>query len=168
LMRAFRCGKLTHSALNGTLRLFLNPEKLIDTHPVYSMIATPMDIIKRRAQRIARWIRKTVDLSGSSIEVQQGITQMGSGSLPGEGIPTFVVSFRSTKFTIERFAFALREATPPLFTRIADERILIDARTIADEEVRQIADCIAQAITICEKGKDLLTGYNVSEGIQIG
>ena len=136
LMRAFRCGKLTLSALNGTLRLFLDPDRLHETHPVYAMIAAPLATVKRRAQRIARRLGALEGFKEAiDVAVAEGLTEMGSGSLPARGIPTHVVAMTPKVCSAENLATAMRQATPPLFTRIEDEQVKIDARTVADAEV---------------------------------
>ncbi len=134
LMRAFRCGKLTHSALNGTLRLFLDADKLPETHPVYEMIAAPLDVVKKRAQRINRRIKAEFK-DRIKTEIRDSHTEMGSGSLPARGVPTKAVAVAIDGFTAERLARDLRMAEPPVFSRIEDERVIFDARTVADEEV---------------------------------
>lgn len=147
LMRAFRCGKLTLSALNGTLRLFLNPDTLPQTHPVYAMIATPLDVIKRRAQRIARRLRALEGFKEAiDISIAPGLTEMGSGSLPARGIPTHVVAMTPKSCSAEKLSTLLRQATPPLFTRIEDEQVKIDARTVADAEVAWIGEVMGQVL----------------------
>jgi len=145
LMRAFRCGKLTHSALNGTLRLFLDPDRLPETHPVYAMIATPLDVIKRRASRIARRLRRVVD-DKIDIETINSTTQMGSGSLPARDIPSRVVVLTPLYTTAEKLAHALRLADPPIFTRIEADKVIIDARTVADEEAPWIDRALKQVV----------------------
>ncbi len=145
LMRAFRCGKLTHAALNGTLRLFLDPDRLPETHPIYAMIAAPKAVVARRAQRIARRLGAAVG-SALKVEVIDGLTEMGSGSLPARGIPTRCVALNAEGLDAGRLARTLRLATPALFTRIEDERVLIDARTVADEEMAWIDRSVKGAL----------------------
>ncbi len=137
LMRAFRCDKLIISALDGTLKLFLEPEKLPQTHPLYAMIGTPLEVIDSRATAIAEVINKST--RGSvSVQVEDGSTQMGSGALPARSIPSRVVCVTSPELSAERLGRRLRLSDPPLFTRIADGKVIIDARTITDEEVSMI------------------------------
>ena len=145
LMRALRCDKLILSALDGMLRLFLAPDRLPETHPVYKMLTAPMDLVNRRARRIARRLKGIAD-SRFEIRVTDGITEMGSGSLPARGIQTRVVSIGLSGISTDKFARELRRATPPLFTRIEDDRVIIDARTVADDEVGMIASSFQQAI----------------------
>jgi len=141
--RAFRCDKLTLSALNGTLKLFLDPDKLPLTHPIYRMMTEPIDSVNRRARRIARVIRET---AGDLIEVkvETGSTEMGSGSLPARPIPSRVISMIAKNLSAERLALSLRLSDPPLFTRVEGDRVVIDARTIADDEVKQLRDIFRQ------------------------
>ena len=147
LMRAFRCGKLTLSALNGTLRLFLNPDTLPQTHPVYEMIGTPMDVIKLRAQRLARRLRAIEGFKEAiDISIGTGLTEMGSGSLPARGIATHVVAMTPKACSAENLSTALRQATPPLFTRIEEEQVKIDARTITDKEVVWIGEVMREVL----------------------
>ena len=141
--RAFRCDKLTLSALNGTLKLFLEPDTLPLTHPIYRMMTENIDSVNRRARRIARLIR---EIAGDLIEamVEAGATEMGSGSLPVRPIPSRVVSLVAKNLSAERLALSLRLSDPPLFTRIEGDRVVIDARTIADDEVRLLRDIFRQ------------------------
>ncbi len=145
LSRAFRCDKLTLSALDGTLKLFLDPDKLPETHPIYAMMTATVEVVNRRAQRIARRIR---DVTGEAcrVEVTDGFTEMGSGSLPARPIPSRVVTLCPKGITPQRLGAELRLASPPLFTRIEDDSVIIDARTVADEEARLIAENFAQVI----------------------
>jgi len=152
LMRAFRCDKLTISALDGTLKLFLDPDKLPETHPIYSMMTTPIDIVNRRARRIARRIR---DVAGEflTVKVEDGVTEMGSGSLPARPIPSRVISIVAQDLTAERLSLSLRFSDPPLFTRIEQERVIIDARTIADQEVKLFTRIFSRCIELKDTNK---------------
>ena len=137
LMRAFRCDKLTLSALGGTVKLFLDPDRLPRTHPVYAMLTAPVQTVNRRARRIVRMLRDTFD-DRFSFEVMDGNTEMGSGSLPARTIPSRVVAISSDHISAEKLAMRMRLASPPVFTRIEEDRVIIDARTVADDEVGMI------------------------------
>ncbi len=149
LMRVFRCDKLILSALDGTLKLFLDPDKLPETHPIYEMMTTPLNIVNRRALRIAQRIR-AITGSACKADVMEGFTEMGSGALPARPIPSRVVSLSPKGITAQRLGQELRMAAPPLFTRIENDMVFIDARTISDKEVRLITEVFSQVIR--EKG----------------
>ena len=59
--------------------------------------------------------------------------------MPGEGIPTKLVSLHSEKIGAEEIATRLRNNTPPIFARIEQNRVLLDMRTVLEEEVEMIA-----------------------------
>ncbi|NQT35609.1 L-seryl-tRNA(Sec) selenium transferase [bacterium] len=166
LNRAIRCDKLILSALNGTLKLFLDPDGLPDTHPLYAMITAPLDTVNRRARRIARRIK---DAAGDRFEVKviDGVAEMGSGALPARPIQSRLVTVSSEDLTTDQLALVLRLSVPPLFTRIEDDKVIIDARTVADDEVRLIGEIFRtvtsdrlteamqnnQALSLKKKGK---------------
>ncbi len=145
LMRAFRCDKLTLSALGGTLKLFLDPDRLPQTHPVYTMLTAPLQVVNRRARRIARMLRETLD-ERFVVEITDGATEMGSGSLPARTIPSRIVAISSISISADKLALKLRLAVPPVFTRIEEDRVIIDARTVADDEIRMIRTACRQVL----------------------
>jgi len=143
LMRAFRCDKLIISALDGTLKLFLEPDKLPQTHPLYAMIGEPLDVVNRRANRIKRRIKGAIG-DMVTVKVADGSTEMGSGALPARNIASRVVTIKSDKMSADKLGRQLRLATPPLFTRIADDEVIIDARTVINDEVKLIGQVFEQ------------------------
>lgn len=145
LMRAFRCDKLILSALGGTLKLFLDPDRLPQTHPVYRMLTATMQTVNRRSRKTMRMLRETLD-DRFMVEVIDGNTEMGSGSLPARTIPSRVVTISSDHISADKFAMKLRLASPPVFTRIEDDRVIIDARTITDEEIGMIRTACLQVM----------------------
>jgi len=68
-----------------------------------------------------------------------GFSGMGGGALPGENIPTKLVCIHSEKINAIELANKLRNSTPPIFARIEQDRVLLDMRTVYDEEVDMIA-----------------------------
>ena len=90
LARAFRCGKLTLAALEATLKLFLAPDTLTERHPIYAMLALTPDELGRRARKLAASLRKSLPVS-VAVSVEDGDSQVGSGSVPVESLPTKVL-----------------------------------------------------------------------------
>ncbi len=138
LTRALRVGKLTIAALEATLRLYLEENLVIERVPVLKMILTPQEIIEERCKRFIDGLTsETKTFMG--IAIVEGLSEMGGGSLPGEGIPTKLVSLHSEKINAEEIAARLRGNTPPIFARIEQDRVLLDMRTVYDSEVDTIA-----------------------------
>jgi L-seryl-tRNA(Ser) seleniumtransferase len=141
LVRAFRCGKLTLAALQATLKLFLDPEKLPTVHPVYEVLATPVKAIDRRARRLRINLVRSLP-PDSEVSVEGGGSQVGSGSAPVETLPTRLLALRPGSMSADEFARRLRLREPPVFTRLQDDRVLFDLRTIRPDEDAAVRDAI--------------------------
>jgi L-seryl-tRNA(Ser) seleniumtransferase len=130
LQRAMRADKLTLAALEGTLGLYLEPERALREVPVLRMLVEPGDRILERAQRLAERV------DGS---VEETVGRVGGGALPLAELPSFACAVE------EELAAALREGDPPVVGIVRDGRLLLDCRTLTDPEV----DEVAEAITAC-------------------
>ena len=133
LARAFRCGKLSVAALEATLKLFLAPEKLAERHPIYRMLALTSDELGRRAKKLTASLRKALP-TGVMLSVEDGESQVGSGAVPVETLPSKVLAVRSPGVSAEDLARRLRLLTPPIFARIHKDTVLFDFRTIQPRE----------------------------------
>jgi L-seryl-tRNA(Ser) seleniumtransferase len=146
LSRAFRCGKLTLAAMEATLKLFLRPEKLEERHPLYRMLALKTDALEKRARRVASRLRKSLP-AGVEVRVADGKSQVGSGSVPVEEIPTKVLTIRCASAPPDDLAKRLRQQAPAVFTRIHDAAVLFDFRTIRPEEDGEIIEAVLRLFT---------------------
>jgi L-seryl-tRNA(Ser) seleniumtransferase len=128
LFRAFRVDKLTLCALEATLRLYLDPLKRLEDIPTLKMLRKPLAEIADEASALAS--RLTKSISGLEALCMEDSSRLGSGSLPEQNIPTRVVALRHGKVSAEQLAARLRANRPPIFTRIQNDRVLIDPRTL--------------------------------------
>jgi L-seryl-tRNA(Ser) seleniumtransferase len=128
LFRALRVDKLTLIVLEATLRLFLRPEGAAGDHPTLRMLTLGADDLAKRARALKRRIAKEVHSMG--ISLRRDFSQVGSGSLPGEDLPTTLVALVHGEQPASAFARALRLADPPVYTRIVDDRVCVDPRTL--------------------------------------
>jgi L-seryl-tRNA(Ser) seleniumtransferase len=133
LARAFRCGKLSLAALEATLKLFLSPEKLAERHPIYRMLSLTPDELGRRAKKLASALRKALP-AGIMIAVEEGESQVGSGAVPVETLPSKVLAVQAPGLSAEDLARRLRLLVPPVFARIHKDAVLFDFRTIQPDE----------------------------------
>ena len=145
LARAFRCGKLTLAALEATLRLFLAPEKLAERHPIYRMLALTPDELGRRAKKLAAALRKSLP-AGVVLAVEDGESQVGSGAVPTETLPTKVLAVRAPALSAEDFARRLRFLAPPIYARIHKDAVLFDLRTIQPDEDAVVERALANLL----------------------
>jgi L-seryl-tRNA(Ser) seleniumtransferase len=126
LQRALRADKLTLAALEGTLLLSLDaPERI----PVVRMLAEPAETVRARAERLA-------SLVGGDVEETVG--RVGGGALPLAELPSFACAVE------EELAAPLRSADPPVVGIVRDGRLLLDCRTLREDELDDVAAAVAQ------------------------
>jgi L-seryl-tRNA(Ser) seleniumtransferase len=146
MLRAIRIDKLTLAALEATFMQYLDEEKAVKDLPSLRMLTEPKESIKKRARRISSAIKKEKELQ-AGIEVVPDQSRAGGGSLPETDFPTFVVSIRPRKISVNKLEKRLRESDPPVIARIQEGALLIDARTVLDKEVKILAGCIISALS---------------------
>ncbi len=143
LARAVRADKTCLMALERTLHLFRDPDRLPERHPLYTMLATTEETLKARAKGIAAAIAAAAPTAEAT--VCAGAGYLGSGSLPMEALPGWAVAVRLPKVKATELARRLRMDPACVFSRIEDDAVILDARTITDEQVTAIAAAIGRS-----------------------
>lgn len=144
LFRALRPGKFTLVALEATLRLYRNPETVLERIPALRMLTAAHDALQARALDLARRLQ---NLPGLSVEILDDVSEAGGGSIPARELPTRVVAIRSDRLALPELARALRDGEPPVMTRIQRERVLLDVRTILDGEATEIEQALSRILS---------------------
>lgn len=142
--RIVRVGKLTLAALEATLTLFLDEALALREVPTLNMLCRPPGNIAEQAERIAQAIAG--QLPGATVAVVDGFSQMGSGSLPGQDLPTRLVAVQSDSIEAGELALRLRRRQPPVFARIHQGQVLLDPRTLLDGEEPIVVQAIVGAL----------------------
>lgn len=135
LARAIRADKLCLSALSATLLHYLKDEAECEI-PVWRMLATPIEQLQWRARCWA----KTLGLG----EVIAGESTIGGGSLPGETLPTFLLSIHVAN--PNRFLARLRAGAPAVIARLQDDRAVFDPRTVLPEQDVHLLEALRGAL----------------------
>ncbi len=138
LTRALRVDKTTLAGLQATLRHYLLGEAT-EKVPVWRMISQDEALLARRAQA---WVRKLKGL-GVTAEVMPGRSTVGGGSLPGETLSTHLVALPVV--SPDAVAARLRAGEPPVITRIEDDRLVLDPRTVLAEQEEGLWQLVAEA-----------------------
>ena len=136
LMRALRPGKLNLAALEATLLLYLDEDRLRESLPLLAMLTASDEELKTKAQTLCDALGA---FPGVHAEVKQGESYSGGGSLPGEAIPTWLVAVRMDRFSADELAAQLRAQSTPIVARIAADALLLDLRTLSDGDSDEIA-----------------------------
>jgi L-seryl-tRNA(Ser) seleniumtransferase len=142
LFRALRVDKLTLASFEATLRLYLDEETLLKEVPFYRILSAPVDEVKARAEALAERIRREV--SGLDVSVQEDVARPGSGTLPIEEVASYSVAMTPTSDHAQEMARRLRLRPVPIFTKIRDDKVLLDMRTVFPEEEDDVVAAVAE------------------------
>jgi L-seryl-tRNA(Ser) seleniumtransferase len=132
-------------ALEATLVKYLRPaEALVDIR-VLRALTEPLDTVKKRARRLAALLRRTLP-QGLTVSLMKGVSMAGGGSLPTQEIPTVLIGIRATSISAAILEKCLRKWKTPIIVRVADDRVLLDVRTIDADEYSEIRDAFRTTI----------------------
>ena len=145
LARALRVDKMTIAGLEATLQIFLTPEKLTQAHPVYRMMALSLEELNKRALRLQKILRAELK-EEAKISVGDGESQVGSGSVPTEMIPTRVLKVRPISESVDNLGRKLRHSNPPIFPRVQKDFVLFDLRTIQKHQDKTVATVLVSIL----------------------
>jgi L-seryl-tRNA(Ser) seleniumtransferase len=136
LYRALRLDKLSVQALSTTLRRLVLGE--IDAIPALRMIRQTPDQIRDRAQRLI------AELAGSGVSIEPGESVIGGGATPEQPIPTFLIAVSCPNPAAAEQR--LREHNPPIIARIERVRLIVDLRTVSQEEERDLLEGLRRIV----------------------
>jgi L-seryl-tRNA(Ser) seleniumtransferase len=142
LMRVVRLDKLTLAALEATLRLYRDPARALEQIPTLAALTASTELLRKRAENLAR----TLAASGIDAVTEPGVSQVGGGSLPGEQLPTTLVSVAPRAESAAVLAHRLRSGTPSVWGRIRNDRLLLDLRTVNETELAALAARLREAV----------------------
>ncbi len=138
LARALRIDKLTLVALEETLKLYRDRETVAQSIPTLRMISQPYTSIKKKANRLFRLV-KGVETDCYDIELVDGFSKVGGGALPLQELPSRLISLVPKRLSPQDMERRLRSYSPPIIGRLEKERLLLDLRTIQEEEMKIVA-----------------------------
>lgn len=159
LTRALRIDKLTLAALESTLLLYLDEKKAMEEIPTLRMLSVDTTKLKRRGKRLLRRFSGRTNKK-AAFSLKEDVSQVGGGALPLQELPTVVVAVKPLELSVNNFEENLRRGHPPIISRISKEELLLDMRTVFDEEIPLLAAGIEKALTHIARGK----AHNGEEG----
>jgi L-seryl-tRNA(Ser) seleniumtransferase len=143
LMRAFRLDKMTLAALEATLRLYLNEELALREVPVLRMLGTLLTELRRRAEALAERLRGAPGLA--SVRAAEDVAYVGGGSLPDQTMKSWVVEVEAASLSDEELARRLRLGTPAVMARLRDGKLILDVRTIFENQESLLVEAVHKA-----------------------
>lgn len=141
LNRALRIDKLTLAGLEATLYAY-EAGSALETIPTLRMLTERLAAVRRRARRLLRRLSPSVAAALGATLVE-GHAQVGGGSLPLVELPTVALAIGTAERPSQHLDEALRNGEPPVIGRIADDRLLLDCRTVLNSDIPALAEALS-------------------------
>jgi L-seryl-tRNA(Ser) seleniumtransferase len=137
--RAMRVDKLTLSALEATLRLYLEPPRALREIPVLAMLTTPVSELESRARSLVQ----TLKAAGVDAQIVPSNASVGGGAFPTAAIPSVAIALPGSPQQVED---RLRAGATAVIGRISEGTLLLDIRSVLPREDTTLASAIVQAL----------------------
>ncbi|HKY96235.1 MAG TPA: L-seryl-tRNA(Sec) selenium transferase [Gemmatimonadaceae bacterium] len=138
--RAMRVDKLAIAALTATLELYRDEERAVSEIPTLAMLTASPESVRERCETVASSIAR----SGITATVRESDASVGAGAFPALAIPSYAVTIAGDAQAIEK---RLRAHTTPVISRIQDDAIMLDLRSVLPSQDGELADCIRVALS---------------------
>ena len=140
LFRALRVDKLIYAALEATLMEYIRRDH--QAIPFVRMMQASADDIKARAERVQKQLGAAHHLK---IEIVTGESLVGGGSAPTSTLSTFLLAITADGLSADELASRLRSADPPVVARVEEGRVLLDLRTVFEDEEQELVKGLSEA-----------------------
>ena len=141
LARAVRADKYTLAALEATLALYRDPERARHEIPTLRMLTEEGVEIRRRGEALKNGVG-----GKASVQLVEGLSEVGGGSFPEAKLPTWLVQLKADKRSAESISQRLRASDPPVIARIENDCVLLDPRTILPDQVPLAVQAVIDAL----------------------
>ncbi|WP_026570589.1 L-seryl-tRNA(Sec) selenium transferase [Sediminibacillus terrae] len=135
LARVLRVDKMTFAGLEKTLRAYITGTAAEQLPTVRDIVRSPETIQKQAETLITRM---TDELPHLHFELMEDVSQIGGGTMPAVELPTYVVAITLPGLTAQRLADSLRLGNPAIIPRIKGEKVLLDLRTISEDDMQTL------------------------------
>lgn len=146
LARVVRCDKMTLAALEATLRIYRDPDKIIRKIPTLKMASASLKTLREKSRRLALKIKERV---GNRAQINLATTNalVGGGALPMMDLPSAAVSIRPSEMSVTQLDIALHDRDIPIIGRIESDQYIIDVRTLLDGETKIVQNTVSKVLT---------------------
>lgn len=150
LARAIRVDKMTLAALEGTLQLYRDPEAARRTIPTLRYLERTSAETGALAGDVLERLRRRCDEAGvvAELAVEPTLAKAGGGSLPLLEIPSHAVTVRPGAGSVVTLEAAVRDASPPVAARVAQDALYLDVLALAESEVAELVESVVWALAV--------------------
>ncbi len=148
VMRVVRPDKVALVALERTLMAYLEPDGAVEKIPALAMLLAPYSKVRARGRRLMRRLPPEVReaLGAELIDCE---SEAGGGSLPLAKLPSRALALRPRDISLRELEERLRLGEPPVVSRIQEERLILDMRTVRDRELPHLAGALKKVPGAC-------------------
>lgn len=146
LTRAIRVDKFTISALEATLKLYLDEEVMKEKVPTINMLTLSQGELENKANILKEKLKYNMNDKDINIEIVDDYSEVGGGSLPLEKLPTKCICISLKDLSVSKFEKSLRNFKIPIITRVYKDKIYIDMRTIKESDFDTIVKGVLEAL----------------------
>ncbi len=142
LKRALRLDKMTVAALSETLKLYRHSDTLAERLPTFKLLTKPASEIRSRAEQLLQSVRASVG-DRFDVTVEDTMSQIGSGSLPLETLPSAsirIASKAASDSEVRDLAKQFRHLPKPVIGRMHKQALWLDCRCLTDDQVSDFID----------------------------
>lgn len=149
LKRVLRVGKVTLAALESVLRMYRNPATLPQRVKVLQLLTRPAAAMQAQADSLLPSLREAFASCGLQVSAQAVKSQIGSGSLPVERLPSVALAIaaldRANEKKVVRLERLLRGSDTAVIGRISEKTLLLDLRCLTEDKVSVLRDTMLAA-----------------------
>ncbi|MFZ3056535.1 MAG: L-seryl-tRNA(Sec) selenium transferase [Smithella sp.] len=146
LNRALRIDKFTLAALEATLMHYLNPAQAVKKLRALKALTEPVTAVKKHAEKLITKLQEE-NFDSLKFTLREDFAAAGGGSLPTQKIPTVLVAVKNKKMTANKMEEKLRQLDVPVIVRVDKDEILLDLRTVAEDDFAFIIEGLKQITT---------------------
>lgn len=143
LARALRIDKLTLLALEETLNIYRDERTALKEIPTMKMLFESYDTLKSKAQKLSRRIGR-INTDVFDLKLSDGNSKVGGGAMPLLELPTRLLCLKPKKLSAQYITEQLRAFDPPVIVRVDQDNVLLDVRTIQDNEMGLVVKAIKE------------------------
>lgn len=141
LARVLRIDKFTLAGLEATLKSYLRGQEQKEIPTVYNILESSESILEKANKFMHRVSESD---SGFICHVEAGQSKIGGGTMPDVEIDTYVVNVTHDFYSSEELSEALRGLRVPIIVRLKKETVILDFRTVNDEELNLVIESFLQ------------------------
>ena len=149
LMRALRVDKLTIAALSTTLQAYLHQDNITEHFPMLHRYTRSIDDLQNAAEQLLEKL-KNIFQDSISIDVLETQSEIGSGSLPVETLPSIAVVLTPKTISISKLSEYFRQGKVPVIGRIENDQLFFDLRTLYESELQDFLQTAAEVLSRIE------------------